>query len=64
MATKGFFSSKLNILGILTVAAGLAELANILPEPLGKYAIVISGCATVILRTFFTGTRVEIGAKS
>ena len=63
MKIKGFFGSKLNWLGILTVLIGLAEVADQVPEPYGKWALAISGCATIVLRTFFTATRVQIGGE-
>lgn len=61
MQVKGFLWSKLNWLGILTVLVAIGEMADQLPEPIGKYALLVSGIATVILRTFGTSTQIKIG---
>ena len=61
---KGFFASKLNWLGMLTALVALAQFADVLPDPYGKWVLAISGVATVILRTFGTTQPIEIGKVS
>jgi hypothetical protein len=55
--------SKLNWLGVVMFVAGLAEIANQLPSAIAKLVLPASGVAVVVLRTFFTATRVTIRRK-
>lgn len=62
--TKSLFASKINILGLLTVLAGLASYNDIIPPEWSKYALAISGAAAIVLRTFFTGTNLTPPKRS
>lgn len=56
---KNALTSKLNWLGILTALAGIADIADIVQLP--DWAIVVSGVATVLLRTLGTTQPVVVG---
>lgn len=57
---KNFLTSKLNWLGILTALAGISDIADLTQVP--DWALVVSGVATVLLRTFGTTQPVVVGA--
>jgi hypothetical protein len=51
---KPVFASKINWVGLLTALAGAAAFADALPAEFAKYILLISGIASVVLRSFFT----------
>ena len=64
MAVKAFFASKLNWLGIIEVLIGSLDLiASQNPSTTISWILVFKGVLTIVLRTFFTATRVQIGGE-
>lgn len=61
MAVKGFFASKLNWVGIIQLVMGVLELMEQPPTDWTSWRFVITGVLTIVLRTFFTDTRVQLG---
>jgi hypothetical protein len=59
---KGFFASKLNWLGIIQVLIGTLEMVpeQDFNDP-SAWTFVATGVLTLILRTFFTETKVIVG---
>lgn len=65
METKAAWWSKLNWLGLLTVAIGIIQLvadSDITPADVDKFLLIVIGSLTIILRTFFTVNPVKVGA--
>lgn len=56
MLTKSVFKSKLNLVGVLTLLAGLAVYADFIPPKYTSLLLAVAGFATAILRTFYTNT--------
>lgn len=62
MQIKGFFTSKLNWLGLLMTADAIFQLADASrPTDYHSWLQFGSGVALIVIRTWFTNTRVEIG---
>jgi hypothetical protein len=51
---KPVYASKINWVGVLTALAGAAAFADALPAEFAKWVLLVSGLASVVLRTLFT----------